>query len=79
MYIEVALIKRRLHHSTFGACSEPGRDMEGLRFSCAIIRLVFYMVEICKRTNMSKAVCKKRSISTHPKRGYPFTFLISSS
>ena len=23
--------------------------------------------------------CKKRSISTHPKRGYPFTFLISSS
>ena len=25
------------------------------------------------------ASCKKRSISTHPKRGYPFTFLISSS
>ena len=24
-------------------------------------------------------VCKKRSISTHPKRGYPFTFLTSSS
>ena len=24
-------------------------------------------------------VCKKRSISTHPKRGYPFTFLICSS
>jgi hypothetical protein len=24
-------------------------------------------------------MCKKRSISTHPKRGYPFTFLTSSS
>ena len=24
-------------------------------------------------------LCKKRSISTHPKRGYPFTFLVSSS
>lgn len=23
--------------------------------------------------------CKKRSISTHPKRGYPFTFLTRSS
>ena len=24
-------------------------------------------------------LCKKRSISTHPKRGYPFTFLTCSS
>ena len=28
---------------------------------------------------MEDVLCKKRSISTHPKRGYPFTFLISSS
>jgi hypothetical protein len=27
----------------------------------------------------SSSRCKKRSISTHPKRGYPFTFLTRSS
>jgi hypothetical protein len=28
---------------------------------------------------MEEYKCKKRSISTHPKRGYPFTFLTRSS
>ena len=31
------------------------------------------------RKKGNELVCKKRSISTHPKRGYPFTFLTSSS
>ena len=57
MYIEAAPIERRLHHSTFGACSEPGRDMEGLRFFVlAIFRVIVYnMVELHIKTNMSKA------------------------
>lgn len=33
----------------------------------------------CMRSFSSSPHCKKRSISTHPKRGYPFTFLTRSS
>ena len=35
--------------------------------------------KVSEESKVHDPVCKKRSISTHPKRGYPFTFLISSS
>ena len=35
--------------------------------------------KLCTQNIMGFIGCKKRSISTHPKRGYPFTFLTRSS
>lgn len=53
--------------------SISGGALTGMRF------VISEAEQIDRKETFKSIYCKKRSISTHPKRGYPFTFLTRSS